>query len=119
MVSKVKAATDTFSGIAMFYIVVMAASAGLFSWLEDKPYFDSLWWASATAMTVGYGDIFPVTMAGKVLAMFLMHFVVLVIAPLIVVRLTSKLIENKNNFSHEEQEQLKIELKEIKKLLSK
>lgn len=30
--------------------------------------FDALWWSVATFTTVGYGDIFPVTAAGKVLS---------------------------------------------------
>ena len=30
--------------------------------------FSGLWWAIATLTTIGYGDIFPVTGAGKILA---------------------------------------------------
>lgn len=30
--------------------------------------FDALWWAIATLTTVGYGDIFPITAAGRFLS---------------------------------------------------
>ncbi|HVF76638.1 MAG TPA: potassium channel family protein [Acidimicrobiales bacterium] len=30
-------------------------------------FFDALWWSSTTITTVGYGDVYPVTAAGRVI----------------------------------------------------
>jgi voltage-gated potassium channel len=35
-------------------------------------FIDALWWGFATSTTTGYGDITPVTHAGKILGMFMM-----------------------------------------------
>ncbi len=29
-------------------------------------FFDALWWSTSTISTVGYGDVYPVTAAGRV-----------------------------------------------------
>lgn len=34
-------------------------------------YADALWWAMCTVSTVGYGDVFPITGYGRVVAAFL------------------------------------------------
>ena len=35
-------------------------------------YFDSVWWAIVTMTTIGYGNIYPVTVAGRLIAIVLM-----------------------------------------------
>lgn len=110
-------ATDTFREILLYYVGVIVASALLYSFLEDKPIFDSFWWACVTGLTIGYGDMYPVTVGGKIVALFLMHIVPLVIIPLIVARLLSNIIEDQNEFSHDEQEIMKNDIQVIKQAL--
>jgi voltage-gated potassium channel len=37
-----------------------------------QSFFDALWWSAATITTVGYGDIYPVTAIGRIIAIFTM-----------------------------------------------
>jgi voltage-gated potassium channel len=56
-------------------VVVFAA---IFYWLESDvnpsiaSFLDAVWWAFATTTTVGYGDVVPITTAGKLIGIALM-----------------------------------------------
>lgn len=68
----------TFSTVAMTCFVSSLLAAALVYAAErggDGPiqsYPDALWWAAATVTTVGYGDVFPKTAAGRGVAFLLM-----------------------------------------------
>ncbi len=110
-------ATDSMPEIIAYYLFILLLSGSLFAYFEDKPIFESLWWACVTGLTIGYGDMYPVTVGGKIVAIFLMHAVPLVIIPLIVAHLLTNVLENKDAFTHEEQEQIKNDLELIKSKL--
>ena len=56
----------TLSAVAILCIKASAQQANI------KGAEDALWWAWVTITTVGYGDFYPVTTEGRILASFLM-----------------------------------------------
>ncbi|MBL8182809.1 MAG: two pore domain potassium channel family protein [Blastocatellia bacterium] len=111
-------ATDSIFEILCYYVLTLAASALLFSYFEEKPLFESFWWACVTGLTIGYGDLYPATVGGKIVAIVLMHIVPLIIVPLIVTWFLTTVIEDKNQFSHDEQEAIKNDIHAIKLALN-
>ena len=55
----------TFSGAYVFYLYEVDVNETV------NNYLDAAWWALCTVSTVGYGDIVPVTIAGKIVGAFL------------------------------------------------
>ena len=78
---------------------------------------NSMWWAIVTASTVGYGDAYPETTFGRGVAAVMIVAMVTVIIPMITASFTSKLIVDRDVFTHEEQEQIKNTLIAIAKKL--
>jgi len=98
------------------YFGLLVVSAGLYSVLEDKSVGQSLWWAVVTASTVGYGDTYPLTTAGRFVGAVLILTMVMLIIPLITAHFASKLIVDQDAFRHEEQEEIKHSLRRILRL---
>lgn len=89
--------------------------SGLYAIFEKKNFLDSLWWALITATTVGYGDSYPATTGGRFVAVTLVLGMILFLIPMITASIASKLIVNRDAFTHEEQEEMKEILKAIRK----
>jgi voltage-gated potassium channel len=100
------------------YGLLIVVCGGLYHHFEDSASFgDALWWAIVTASTVGYGDISPATWPGRVLAGILISVMVLLVIPLITAHFASKLIVDQDAFRHDEQEELKLNLRRVRVLL--
>ena len=83
---------------------------------------DALWWALTTVTTVGYGDTYPVTAEGRVIAAVLMLVGIALFGSMSAI-ITSKLILPKETKDHEEMRRemraLHAEIKELRDELRK
>jgi|tagenome__1003787_1003787.scaffolds.fasta_scaffold18902745_1 voltage-gated potassium channel len=104
--------------LLLTFLIAMALSSAAYASLEDASLADGLYWAIVTATTLGYGDFSPHTALGKALTSVLIGSTVFIFIPTITANLASKLIVNRDAFTHEEQEQIKDDLAEVKRLLS-
>ena len=66
--------TNGFIYVLYTSVALIIISSIVMSRLENKTFWDALWWSIVTCTTVGYGDISPVTPAGRIIAIILMLF---------------------------------------------
>ncbi len=66
-----------FSSLFLIVILVLASSLAMYGAEHDaqpeafENAFSGIWWSVSTLLTVGYGDIYPVTVAGRIIAIFI------------------------------------------------
>ncbi len=99
--------------LLLMFVVVMVVASVLNGIFEHAGFLDSLYWSIVTATTLGYGDFSPHSTAGKVMTSALIMATVFLFIPTITANLASKLIVNRDAFTHEEQEEIKGALREI------
>lgn len=66
-----------FSSLFLIVILVLASSLAMYGAEHDvqpeafENAFSGIWWSVSTLLTVGYGDIYPVTVIGRIIAIFI------------------------------------------------
>jgi voltage-gated potassium channel len=104
--------------LVLSYAILIVICGLLYPLFEgDVSVGDGIWWAVVTATTVGYGDISPESWPARLMAGVLISLMVLGVVPLITAHFASKLIVDQDAFRHEEQEELKNNLRRVRVLL--
>ena len=74
------------SSIAILAVLMVASSLCMYSVEHNaqpdvfKNAFSGIWWATSTLLTVGYGDIYPITFAGRALGIIITFLGVFMVA---------------------------------------
>ena len=104
--------------ILAIYVGSLIFGAAAFAHFEAKSFSDGLWWATVTALTIGYGDLSPATPAGRMAGVLFGHFWIFVVIPMIIANIIMHVIEDKNLFTDEEQTEIMQRLRKLEALLS-
>lgn len=113
MFNKLKKGTDSIGELILIYLFFAVVVSVLFALFEGKDFFTSLWWSFITGLTIGYGDVYAVTAAGRVLTVLWAFLSILFLTPLFIGRVVVIMMDNKNEFTDKEQRSMMKMLKEL------
>lgn len=90
--------------ILILYFMSLLTAAFLFAHFEKREFMDGLWWACVTSLTIGYGDLSPATIEGRIMTILFAHFWIFCIVPMIIASIITHILVDKSAFTHDEQE---------------
>ena len=65
---------NLFRLMGVIVVLILAGAVGLTWFEENRSFPDAIWWAIVTLTTVGFGDIAPVSLGGRLIGVVLMFF---------------------------------------------
>lgn len=83
-------------------VVVWVGCSMAYAVLEERGPVESLWWGIVTGSTVGYGDSYPSSTAGRGVASVLI-VTMLLLVPIAIGHVIAGLVVDRDQFSHDEQ----------------
>jgi len=94
--------------LVLAYMFLLLASSILITLVEPgdtalASFDQALWWSIVTSTTVGYGDLYPVSTAGRIVAVILPMFMGIGLGAAFITHLASYLIERRDKKMHGEQ----------------
>lgn len=96
--------TDRPKLLVAYYLASIALASTLLSWLEGWSWLDGAWWSQVASLTIGYGDIAPKTVPGRLVAMVFHWLWALYFLLCIAAHFVKMLFRDRNEMTHEEQE---------------
>jgi hypothetical protein len=92
--------------ILLAYVVTQASAAVVFMFIEGWTFLEGIWWGQVASLTIGYGDIAPKTILGRLIAGPFHYFWVYYVGLSLGAHIIAFLWRNKNELTHAEQEWL-------------
>ena len=65
---------NLFRLVGVIVVLIVSGAVGLTYFEDDRPLADALWWSIVTVTTVGFGDISPTSLGGRLIGVVLMFF---------------------------------------------
>ncbi|HMI09026.1 MAG TPA: potassium channel family protein [Candidatus Saccharimonadales bacterium] len=102
----VLAMTSKLRWVLLAYVLTRILAILIFHFVEKWSFVEAYWWSGVAALTIGYGDFYPKTSVGRILADGFQHFWIFYCGLAIGAHILMKIFKKLSVFTHREQEWL-------------